>query len=426
MPIGRTFPLLDACPLSILFRQLPIEIQQLIFKLACTSFDYKIPLSLSAVCFQWREIALATPVVWSHIYAGPGTSEDVVRLFLERAGNSPLAIRIEHRQVSKRSPSPNVEPQILDALLEVFARWSLAELCITEGDVQRLKKIMHGAQMPLLQDLWLETNSHYCSQRIDFSGAPNLRAISVDASDDLSAWNIPWSQINDLVVRQPTRSNPRDGYGHIHAHSLPTTSAQTQRLVLDGPVSNIAWTFSTSFQFTSLVLAPGIWSLEIWSLLESVTLPSLVDLTVVTGRRASTLSFGVLPDPSWCTKALISFIKRSRCVIRDFAIYDDAEQDYGVWHIVPLLDGVPSLRTLSVSERSSTILTPDLWERLGSPSFLPNLDVLELSSPHDPRCCASSGIEEPWLSAVEACRARAYIGLERLILNGSTISLDAY
>ncbi len=80
-------------------RRLPAEVLGIIFASSCTSFqrrEYKTPLSLSLVCSKWRDIALSTPLLWTHIYIAPYSGGlDVYTYFLERCGNIPISVKIE-------------------------------------------------------------------------------------------------------------------------------------------------------------------------------------------------------------------------------------------------------------------------------------------------------------------------------------------
>ncbi|KAF9027054.1 hypothetical protein BDZ89DRAFT_824246 [Hymenopellis radicata] len=71
-------------------RQLPTELLQLIFSEACTSYkryEYKLPLNISWVCWKWRQIALATPSLWTNIYFGGHKWYDLFEVYLSRSAD---------------------------------------------------------------------------------------------------------------------------------------------------------------------------------------------------------------------------------------------------------------------------------------------------------------------------------------------------
>ncbi|KAF9032169.1 hypothetical protein BDZ89DRAFT_598004 [Hymenopellis radicata] len=80
-------------------RRLPTEVLGIIFASACTSFqrsEYKTPLSIGVVCSKWRDIALSTPSLWTHIYIAPHSGGlDVYQHYLERCGHIPISVKID-------------------------------------------------------------------------------------------------------------------------------------------------------------------------------------------------------------------------------------------------------------------------------------------------------------------------------------------
>ncbi|KAF9014512.1 hypothetical protein BDZ89DRAFT_448125 [Hymenopellis radicata] len=87
-------------------RRLPTEVLGIVFASACTSFqrgEYKTPLSISLVCSKWRDLALSTPSIWTHIYIAPHSGGlDVYEHFLERCGNIPISVKIEIPYTERR------------------------------------------------------------------------------------------------------------------------------------------------------------------------------------------------------------------------------------------------------------------------------------------------------------------------------------
>jgi hypothetical protein len=74
-------------------RRLPLEIYKEIFLFA-SNLDARgrAAWHISAVCRLWRRIALSTPNLWSNIrfYGHLGVSPDIIRLWVERSGNTVL------------------------------------------------------------------------------------------------------------------------------------------------------------------------------------------------------------------------------------------------------------------------------------------------------------------------------------------------
>lgn len=75
--------------------------------------------TVSHVCRHWRAAACSTSRLWAHVYVHPGR-DDMTRMFLARAGQSPLHIclYIQARQI--RSPSV---PEAMDLIRPSTPRW---------------------------------------------------------------------------------------------------------------------------------------------------------------------------------------------------------------------------------------------------------------------------------------------------------------
>lgn len=89
-------------------RRLPAEMLREVFSWVFEN-DPRGPWGLSAVCRSWRATALAMPRLWSKIHFSTAqiASADVVRLWLERAGSSPLDVEIFIESENAQTPSPS-------------------------------------------------------------------------------------------------------------------------------------------------------------------------------------------------------------------------------------------------------------------------------------------------------------------------------
>jgi hypothetical protein len=104
----RLYGLLNASPSRVPIKKLPAEILSHIFEIAISSSSSHSPpnqhqplLAISLVCTWWREMAINTPSLWSHINIHIGTSlEDCIppslkhtRLCLDRAHGVPIRLQ---------------------------------------------------------------------------------------------------------------------------------------------------------------------------------------------------------------------------------------------------------------------------------------------------------------------------------------------
>ncbi|KAF8877226.1 hypothetical protein CPB85DRAFT_486162 [Mucidula mucida] len=126
-------------------RQLPTEVLGLIFASACTSFrrsEYKTPLSISVACSKWRDIAVSTPSLWTHIHIAPYHSHggvDVYKYYLERCGNVPISVKVKIAYKKRQEYIQNLRyeetyayhVELVSAIFQNCAQWKVAELCMT-------------------------------------------------------------------------------------------------------------------------------------------------------------------------------------------------------------------------------------------------------------------------------------------------------
>ena len=108
----------------------------------------KFILSLSQVCRYWREIALATPGMWTSIPAlrkwqsddpEPEAFIHLLRTFIERSGNSPIHVTVHITRLFKNlNHSNQLESPCLDILAFHCHRWKTAILHVDRAIVRRL------------------------------------------------------------------------------------------------------------------------------------------------------------------------------------------------------------------------------------------------------------------------------------------------
>lgn len=85
----------DTRPAAKLHEALPVDVLLQIFYLATTA-DPNIPLVLSSVDRQLRELTLSTPLLWSRINFVPSWGPPKTHLFLSRSGTVPLKVSIDY------------------------------------------------------------------------------------------------------------------------------------------------------------------------------------------------------------------------------------------------------------------------------------------------------------------------------------------
>ncbi|KAF8910714.1 hypothetical protein CPB85DRAFT_676503 [Mucidula mucida] len=156
--------------------RLPTEVLGIIFASACTSFErsgYKTPLSISLVCSKWRDIALCTPSMWTHIYVAPyADGLDLYQHYLKRCGDIPISVKVEipyedrHTTDDCDNNFPYEETydyhlELVSDVYQHYAQWRVAELCMNLEDINLLGPYIQESES-LLESLTLvnDGNAH--------------------------------------------------------------------------------------------------------------------------------------------------------------------------------------------------------------------------------------------------------------------------
>ncbi|KAG8740635.1 hypothetical protein FRC10_004093 [Ceratobasidium sp. 414] len=90
---------------------LPPEILARIFAMsnACCIRETKQHPNFTGVCVYWRQVATNAAHLWTHIDVGPGASESLANLLLQRAKDSPLHVHLHEPKSENDQPTPEHE-----------------------------------------------------------------------------------------------------------------------------------------------------------------------------------------------------------------------------------------------------------------------------------------------------------------------------
>ncbi|KAK1222582.1 hypothetical protein PQX77_014555, partial [Marasmius sp. AFHP31] len=294
---------------------------------------FSMSLRISAVCGQWRDIALATNKLWAFfaVYIDE-RARDPVKLFLERSGDAPLSLVMTSTDVDGQG-----DVELLKLLIEHSRRW----FSIDYHDIF---------------DLDLRA---YLVQNLEDEGLPLLASAVCDSDVDPDR----------VIIENQLKSSCRLGtiivryvfYSRIEISSLPLTHPDVKNLIIqhncDGcfqnfleilavcgrNITNLTYEYSTNTLFpnsvprsTHTALAPetkpgpvtcsartfsfGVWDSEgiyplLTDTLDCLTLPSLAELQLW-GDCESDKQF----RGSWPKSSLDSFFARSRCVLTSLKV----------------------------------------------------------------------------------------------------------
>ncbi|KAE9391555.1 hypothetical protein BT96DRAFT_303686 [Gymnopus androsaceus JB14] len=344
--------------------QLPSELLSLIFELACTEnllqeypweseyneaptelsspvISYLPALAISAVCLQWRSLALNLPSLWSRLKleilensTAPDAFMDTLRLYLERSAQTPLFLDIFIGLFHVSNPPA------LDLLLQHTRQWKTVR-CITDRYLSNTP-----LSLPVLEDLtiglvrgWVDDDIFHC-----FRAAPKLHALTIyRGSDSLKEGllsKLPPDQLTFLsTVLLYSEMDTLRELRNLTILELHVSGYKTDKppIVLAGLKS-----------FTLTVAHPfGIRADRYLYIFHMFTFPSLTELVV--RRDKDYRSDGKLV---WSANAFNDFLSRSCCILTTFSMSSISISDLD---FIAVLRRLPFLVTLGFDN----LLVPD-------------------------------------------------------------------
>ncbi|KAK0452033.1 uncharacterized protein EV420DRAFT_703714 [Desarmillaria tabescens] len=388
-------------------RRLPVEILTGIFKDACSPMPISsyfparnavqaliiTPLRIASVCAFWRSIALATPEMWTCVYAHANQADvsealcSVISLYQDRSCARPLSIFISALYANQSTR------QVVDRLgqdYRVFDKLFAGGLDLTRCrrlvfDIDPFKVLRsylnlsdeHSFVWPSLeclelsqQDAWAE-RSYPCTL---FERAPKLRELYLRGTDvSVAGYVLPIRQIHSLTLH---------GCASECVFYLLRSCASLKHLTLSH------WDSSGRTRGTSCVLR-SLRSLTVIrygvsDFLETFELPVLTHLVLDTNICTEELYKNVDPRlfpiyyqsmVSRCAKSLTKHQSSlSHLTLKDLPF--DSRM------VIEFLFRVPNLRRLSIIEKrglESFTLDQQLTDYLSKPEVLPGLARIDLA-----------------------------------------------
>ncbi|KAF9527605.1 hypothetical protein CPB83DRAFT_815421 [Crepidotus variabilis] len=226
---------------------LPYEILGLIFALGAEE-DSQLPMSVSHVCKQWREIALHTPAIWRRISLSP--HERLWRERIHRTRAHPLDVELlpwrTVRGGFKRSQDLNAYTVqwYMYLVLPFIYRWRSLEIFFTDSSPYLWRAALAGCgtPAPMLEELSLVYRFNDNTQEFLLFGehAPRLRRLTVDGI------RLTWSPrlYGNLTFLDYTHHGFTSGHQAVHdvisSLSICTRLVELRILFPRGQVSRLS------------------------------------------------------------------------------------------------------------------------------------------------------------------------------------------
>ncbi|KAF7374413.1 F-box domain-containing protein [Mycena sanguinolenta] len=174
--------------------RLPVEILSEIFFLCSKTQDGCRPRLVATVCKRWRNVALSTSNLWSHIHLdqeeiNAESLHSLLELQLQRSGQAPLSIVFcEPRDITST----------LKLLLAVSHRWQSLDLSIfTDGQQELIQN--STSHFPILKKLRIRSLPVFELGNI-FRPLPLLRELTLSWLSCPIPSTLPWAQLTKFTL----------------------------------------------------------------------------------------------------------------------------------------------------------------------------------------------------------------------------------
>jgi hypothetical protein len=249
---------------------LPPEIVSHIF-LSCIPDDngrvtigpLAMPLVLSGVCTQWRDVALSMPSLWTHIEIERQDKKlELFKRWLARTDTRPISVRFSFPAWKY----PRFAWQFIDTLRDHCAQWEDVDIYIPDRVVE--EKVQLEGSFPALRRLsielsdpeyWYSLQWPRCQDTLaDFQDAPVLKDVKLVHWYHTADVILPWSNLTILTLQSCCIGVPR-GWGALAIFHLCQNLAKCT-------LENIRWDLrTTESPPTTFHSAPRLQELYLYS-----------------------------------------------------------------------------------------------------------------------------------------------------------------
>ncbi|KAJ3889126.1 hypothetical protein GG344DRAFT_67365 [Lentinula edodes] len=358
---------------------LPAELLREIFSYLLPGRDWKLEetyppqLILAQVCSYWRNIAISDSRLWSTFMIVRPVKQHIpmTKLWLERSGQHPLTVYIDHQGLEFEETFAATDA-VIDLLRPHVHRWKAVTFILASGIHSSLLALPRD-EYPLLETLCFDTTGVYCwspdaiarvEENFFPSSSPMLREITWEThSLSLNSPPMVPSNITYLSGDFPMDHSFFESLSKLrNLETLRLHGSARHGIVFSPLPTPLVLHRLQSFEFRSDIHTPF--------LLDSIVTPSLKILVIAR------------PVDEKTQKSLCSFIQRSRCCLSAFSLLnasgDDLENQFLKEFLVsPYMEYLSELNILSSNADAVFMI---LAEVNSNEPVLPSLNRLWIST----------------------------------------------
>ena len=386
-----------------IIQRLPVELIELVFefyveshnpfrdgrKSTFSKIECSAPFVISSVCKAWRKLALSTPRLWTRMniyiysYDSLQVQSELASQSLKRSKKHGIRLSIfdpgykpgHARQDNTYStswlggsgwgsdslsevPIKGIDSSpLMNVLKSQSSRWQMLDLAARTVTMEELFSDL--VSLPALEYLHIYSRNDNWNSKIGLPKTPLLRELELSVQEspfDLFSESFGWARITRISLGLIDAPEVFEIFRHaplLEEFVLSPTSSY------DGPGRKTPITHS-NLKLLQLNLHQSDHGQALW---KRLTIPSLQTLVLdIEGSSP--------PDwaPEFPFQHIVTFLARSRCVIRTFKLKSSARFTLTDEQLIRILEHMPSLTSLTfhnlgIIGTGSTWTTDTLWKR---------------------------------------------------------------
>ncbi|KAF8638645.1 hypothetical protein AX17_002048 [Amanita inopinata Kibby_2008] len=326
---------------------------------------YDAPLLLCGVCAEWREIALATPQLWSSLAVRISYPSHLTPVFvqdwIDRSGMLPLSLSLETSALCPRSAEGTLDKTVA-VLFSYASRWLNVSFTLSAPIGNALPTLDNA---PLLREFSLHPSPLSKNRfAIPFNMAPHLRRLKwTPCWDLLAVRGIPWKRLTHLTLER--------GLSLLGCLDALRLCPKLVECGLSATLIQHLSTLSPPLQHHHLRRLRITADEHLGRFFDSLTLPHLEQLEVdLDDEYVYDVSTGQARQVDPLHPHLTNFLARSGCRLWALTLHN---VNLGAEELIECLQACPELESLSIHNGHPRVMVTDqVLLRLTHPDYMPD------------------------------------------------------